>query len=234
MMKIWDFVTSLLFPHKCIICEDIIDFDGYCDKCKDLMKEINAPTCFNCGVEHKYCTCSKFIYHFDGSTAPYYNEGVAQQAVYDFKFSRLLRSVNVFSEVMANRAAKVFGTENIDLVTCVPAGKNTMRKRGFNQSELYAENVARRLGLPFDNKLLSRKDSVTTQHLLKGLANRFENVRNGYICNSSLKGKNILLVDDIRTTGASLDECARQLKICGAEKVYCLTALVSKFTKTSK
>lgn len=231
MIKILDCALSLLFPHKCIICEEVIDSDGYCEKCKDLIKEIDGPTCFNCGVEQKYCMCGRFVYHFDGTTAPYYNEGVAQQAVYDLKFSRLFRGVDVFSEVMANRAEKIFGIENIDLVTCVPAGKKSLRVRGFNQSELLGEKVARRLCLPFDKKLLSRKDSVTTQHFLKGAANRFDNVRNGYICNSLIKGKNILLIDDIKTTGASLDECARQLKICGAEKVYCLTALVSKYSK---
>lgn len=233
MLKFFNLLLSIVFPDKCIVCLGAIDHEGYCDKCKGLIKEIDVPTCFNCGTDLKHCTCDKYIYHFDGLTAPYYNEGLAQQAVYDFKFTHSFRSVKVFSEVMAKRAAKVFGVENIDIITCVPSGRKSFIKRGFNQSEVYAVEVAKHLERPFVKDLLKRKNSVDTQHKQKGVTARFDNVRNGYVGLRSVKGKNILLVDDIKTTGASLDECARQLKICGAEKVYCLTALVSKFSKAT-
>ncbi len=226
-MKTLDLFLELLYPPRCIVCGEPIYEEGYCRKCKDKIPQITVDICFGCGLENKNCQCKRFVYHFDGITAPYFNEDFAQRAVYNLKFRENFSCVNTFSDMMAERSAKTFGIENIDVVCCVPASNKSLLSRGFNQSELFAARIAENLNKEFKPRLLFKKETVKTQHDVKSIRDRFYNVRDGYGSTEKLSGKNILLVDDIKTSGASLDECARQLKFAGADRVYCVTALVT-------
>lgn len=226
-MKLFDLFAELLYPPRCIVCDEPIFSEGYCRRCKNMIETIPYETCFCCGLEPKNCECKRFIYHFDGFSSPFYNKDYAQQAVYNLKFNEKFSCVNTFADEMANRAAKVFGIENIDVVCCVPLSKSSLLYRGFNQSELFAVRISEKLNKKFKPGLLYKKPSVKTQHDIRTIRDRFFNVRGGFGVSENIKGKNVLLVDDIKTTGASLDECARQLKFSGADKVYCVTALVS-------
>ena len=100
-------------------------------------------------------------------------------------------------------------------------------KRTFNQTELFASKISEIIGKSVDATILKKREFVSTQHELS-LTDRFTNVRNAFYTTHRIDGKNVLLIDDIKTTGASLDECARQLKFAGARKVYCATALVGR------
>ncbi|MEE1238890.1 MAG: hypothetical protein UHO61_03080, partial [Acutalibacteraceae bacterium] len=98
-------------------------------------------------------------------------------------------------------------------------------KRGFNQSRVLAEKIAEILGIPIADELVCLKNGKR-QHDLFG-KERFENVKGRYKAKTGTKGKMLLLVDDIKTTGATLNECAKQLCLSGADGVYCVTALIS-------
>ncbi len=233
-MKIVDAFLDLLYPPKCIVCDEPIYSEGYCERCADKIRPIDEECCFYCGIPLKHCECDRFVYHFDGVSGLFYNEDFAQEAVYKFKFKGIFSCVNTFADAMAERCAKNFGLENIDIITCVPATKKSMRKRGFNQSELLAKRIANNLGIEFEPYLLIKKESVITQHSIEKVDDRFKNIRNGFSSSKRIPHKNILLVDDIKTTGASLDECARQLKFAGAEKVFCATTLLSVLKKNEK
>ncbi len=226
-MKIIDAFLDLLYPPKCIVCDEPIPSEGYCSKCVNKIVPISEECCFYCGMPLKACECNRFIYHFDGITSLHFNETYAQDAVYKFKFKGVFSCVNTFADGMAERCVKNFGLENIDFVTCVPASKEGMIKRGFNQSELLAKRIATDICKPFEPHLLTKKDGVKTQHSITNVSQRFENIRNGFLVNRKIKNQNVLIVDDIKTTGASLDECARQLKFAGATNIYCVTALIS-------
>ena len=230
MNKILNAFLDSLYLNKCIICNSIIDEEGLCDNCADKLLPISEETCFKCGINLKRCECDRYFYHFDGIVAPFFNEGFAKNAIYEFKFLRSYKCLNYFSDLMAEYAEKTFGIENIDIVCFIPASKKSLKSRGFNQSELFAEKISKKLDLPLCRDLLVKSDKVLTQHNL-GIRGRFENVRKAYSVKEQVKGKNILLVDDIKTTGATLDECARQLKFAGANSVYCITALISRANK---
>jgi ComF family protein len=226
-MKIIEAFLEMLYPPKCIVCGRAINSEGYCRRCENKIQPIEGETCFGCGLEKKLCRCRWYIYHFDGITAPYYNQDYAKQAIYDFKFKGLYRCVNTFADVMSDKVVETFGIENIDIVCCVPLSKEGFARRGFNQSELFAQKISKSLEKPLYSNLITKLDSVKTQHKITTVRERFLNVRGGYKVNMKIRGKNILLVDDIKTTGASLDECARQLKFAGADNVYCVTALIT-------
>ncbi len=227
-MNLLDAFLDLLYPPKCIICEEPINDYGYCSECKGKLKPIDEDMCLCCGLRRKHCECKYRIYHFDAITAPYFNEGYAKQGVYDLKFHNKFHCLKPFSKQIANKVIKNFGLENIDLICSVPASVPSLYKRGFNQSDLFAREVARILKIEYKSKLIRKKETVKSQHRIKSIEDRINNVRNGYKVYQSLKGKNILLVDDIKTTGATIDECARQLKFAGADKVYCAVALITE------
>ena len=227
-MKFFDAVFEFLYPPKCIICEKLIPDYGYCDDCKGKITPISEHQCSQCGLDDKNCECKKRIYHFDAIAAPYFNEGYAQQGVYDLKFSRKFYCLRPFGKEMARVVKKNFGIENIDLVCCVPAKPESMYKRGFNQSDVFAREISNALKITYDKNLVKLISSRKTQHRLKTIEDRFANVRNNYAVYKNIKDKNVLLVDDIKTTGATIDECARQLKFAGANKVYCVTALITR------
>ena len=227
-MKLLDAFFELLYPPKCIVCEEPILEYGYCESCKGKVKTISADMCLSCGCEKKKCECNKKVYHFDGITAPFFNSDYAQMAVYDLKFKGNFNCLRTFSKEMAACVRKSFGIENIDCICYVPASKETLYKRGFNQSELFAKEIASLLKIKLKRNLIHKKKTVKTQHRNKTVADRYNNVRNGFKVTEQLNGKNVLLVDDIKTTGATIDECSRQLKFAGAEKVYCIVALITE------
>ena len=227
-MTVFNDFLEIFYPPKCIVCNEPIMDEGYCRYCNGKIKIITEETCFNCGIDKKHCECDRNIYHFDGITAPYYNETYAQHAVYNFKFRHRFSCVKTFAADMAQRAEQMFGKENIDIICFVPANKRTLRERGFNQSELFAEEISRIMNIRLDKTVLCKKENTAVQHNLGSVADRYENIRGSYYTEHRVDDLNILLVDDIKTTGASLDECARQLKFAGAERVYCVTALISR------
>ena len=132
---------------------------------------------------------------------------------------------------MAIAAASKFGAENIDIVTFVPADKKSLRARGYNQSEFFAKNIAEYLDKPLERDILRKRDKVKTQHDIGNIKDRYSNVFNAFYSVKRADGMNVLLVDDIKTTGATLDACARELKFAGANKVFCVTALVTRRKK---
>ena len=225
MNKLQEFLRTF-FPSRCIICDTPIFEEGFCKKCTGLLKPIGIELCPSCGMEAKGCVCDERIMHFDGIIAPYLNEGYAQTAIYNLKFRKMFNCVEVFGEQMATFAEKYFGAENIDIICYVPLNRSSRIKRGFDQCEVLAVRVAEVLNKPLVKDLLFKNEDVKTQHSLAP-AERFENVKDAYYTKGRIKNKNVLLVDDIKTTGASLDACARKLKFAGANKVYCVTALIT-------
>ena len=166
------------------------------------------------------------VYHFNGCVAPFYNEGIAQKAMYEFKFRKKEYIASFFAEQMALFVKQCFPEIEFDLVTFVPMHFLKRISRGYNQSFLLAEKISKILNIPLVYSLLGAKFKWKTQHSM-AFKERFKNVKDKYYCKEKIEGKTVLLVDDIKTTGATLDECAKQLMVCGANKVYCITGLMT-------
>lgn len=226
-------VKSAFFPKSCASCGDVIDDAEYlCDSCLGLL-EVCAPEqrCIHCGLAEKSCECKGRVFRFSGCIAPFYNSGVAQRAMYAFKFSRKMYAADFFAEKMALAVKNEYHGIKFDGICCVPMAVRKKHRRGFNQSEILAEKLAAILGIPYFKGMLSCKKSAVSQHELEYNA-RFESVRGRYFCNSENPGKTFLLVDDIKTTGATLDECARMLLFSGCRRVWCVTGLITAKKKT--
>lgn len=216
------------YPRRCAVCDELIPpEDALCETCADALHPITEPFCTKCGNLKRSCECKEWVYHFEGCAAPFCNSGAARECVYGMKFSGRIDTARFLARLMAACARVRFPGVAFDLVCCVPMHPAKQRRLGYNQSDLLARALAKRLGLRYDAKALARVAVGRTQHTLNA-RDRFDNVKNLYACRRNLRGKTVLLVDDIKTTGATLDECARQLLLAGADAVYCVAALVSE------
>ena len=228
-MKVFDIIINALFPNKCIACDSIINRgESLCDYCYSKIERVdNFKNCKRCGLPKKLCECKYRVFHFTAITAPFYNGDIAKAAMYRFKFRKLSFCAKFFAYEMAKAVKSAYFDIGFDGIVYVPMPTAKRLKRGFNQSEELAKQLSRILGINLYYDVLLAKYNPKQQHNMDS-KERFKNVKGTYYANKKVTGKTILLVDDIKTTGATLDECAKQLLLAGADNVYCVTGLVTK------
>lgn len=233
MKALINLIREAFFPKTCAACGEITENgEPLCDYCREMLVRFNPiKRCIRCGTQRPDCDCRYRVFHFDGLIAPFENRDSAKLGVYAFKFRRKMSNADYFAEQMALCVKNEYRDISFDAVTFVPMHRLRFLKRGFNQSRVLAEKTADILCLPLEDTLICLK-SGKKQHDLFG-KDRLENVKGRYSAKLSAKGKTLLLVDDIKTTGATLDECAKQLFLAGADKVYCVTALISTRSKNN-
>lgn len=226
--KILSTILNAFFPVTCVSCGDIIsEGDNLCDFCHEMLKMCNPiKRCIKCGLEKGNCDCKKYVYHFEGCVAPFYNNGVARKSVYNFKFRRKTANSDFLASSISLTVRNEFREIKFDGVCYVPLATKKLMKRGFNQSRILAKKISEILGLPLLDNALIADFSTTSQHQLS-FKDRFKNVKGLYKWNYKIPGRTLLLIDDIKTTGATLDECAKQLLLSGADSVYCAVALIT-------
>ena len=218
-------IVGLLFPARCHGCDRIIQRDVFlCDACLETAERLENP-CTGCGKPEGECECGRYNFKLN-ITAPFAYTGSIVEAIHRFKFGGD-RNVHTFlAGYMAESAKEKFSGVEFDLVTCVPQTARRKRQRGYNQSALLAKGCAKQLGLPCKEALLKTRNTKD-QHKLKA-KERAENLKGAFSVNdtSVINGKTVLLCDDIKTTGATLNECRKTLLKAGAKEVYCVTAAV--------
>lgn len=234
MKEIIGVIKAAFFPNTCASCGEVTEQgEPLCDFCREMLVRCDPiKRCIRCGKDKKNCECKYRIFRFDGCIAPFINKQPAKTALYSFKFRRRLSNADYFAEQMALCVKNEYRDIKFDGVTFVPMHRLRLLKRGFNQSRVLAEKISEILSIPLIDTLICLK-AGPRQHDLFG-KERFKNVKGRYAAKGSASGKTLLLVDDIRTTGATLDECAGQLFSAGAEAVYCVTALITEKKKTKE
>ena len=206
-----DRVLELIFPPRCIFCSEVVPI-GKC-------------VCHDCSLKIVPDTFTRTILEFGDENidciSPFKYSGKVREAIWSFKFRGQKHYAKYFAKVMKNEFAKV--SKSIDVVTAVPLSKLSMRKRGYNQSECLAKLIAKDLGVEYESLLIKTKENFP-QHELT-FSERIENVKGVYkVLNvRDIRDKSILLCDDVVTTGNTLKECSKMLKLFGARSVICCT-----------
>jgi ComF family protein len=233
-----DAVTSVLFPAPCRICDQILTSASripICNQCLDSFEVIVPPLCECCGrpfaspvasqATRSLCRlCRLEFFAFDRARSfAIYNDTLFD-AIVLLKYEEVTRLGNWFAERIAGCIAQELDEWRVDAVVPVPLHPGRQRERGYNQAELIARPLAKRLGARADTRLLTRTKPRPAQ-LLLSRSERWKSVRGAYATPGGAKVDNlrILLVDDVMTTGATLDACARALKKAGASRVVGLT-----------
>ncbi len=223
-----DSFIKMVFPNHCLCCDKLITGDYFCKDCDGLVKPIDLKTCKKCGHPMKLCSCKWNFYYFDGIIGCFENDNQNKTSFYRFKFGANFKGGEFFARHLIERINQRYGQIEFDYITCVPADKTNRHTRKYNHLEFLTKKVAEALKIK-RKRLLSVAKSVPKQHKTKTFNERYDNVNEKYsaVKNVDLKSKRVLLIDDIKTTGATLSECARQLKLKGATEVFAAVALVT-------
>ena len=224
-------LLCFIFPARCIFCNCVIPpLELCCDTCRDHVSLIHAPICIHCGCHVEDCTCGKHRRHYEAVLAPFYYKEAVRQGVLRLKRWDDPRAIRFFAAQMAAVIRRELLEERIDVITYVPMSKQALRRRGYNQSRLLAEELSKQLQLPA-RELLIKVFETTPQKQLKSVE-RTGNVLGVFDADVLAQGRTVLLVDDLMTTGATLNECSKMLKLAGATAVIAVTAAVTVTEKT--
>lgn len=228
-------LLKVFFPARCELCGDVIEFNQtVCRECKALQK-IKPPVCDSCGSSKADCKCKKKKNEFEAIAAVYYYRSVAVKAVHRFKDSGMTFLSKRFCKDMAACINERFDGVCFDAVTYVPMRRFDELLRGYNQSELLARGISEIIGVELKELLV--KTHRTKPQKRSSARERKVNVFGAFDVKDKdfVRDKTILLIDDVKTTGSTLNECAKMLKIYGAKAVYCATlAVVNNPDKSKK
>ena len=228
MSSLFDNFIDLIFPPRCVICKSksrkII-----CEDCLGKIVYLKPPICGVCGkpwdkyFEGSLCEdCAKGGAPFSLARSVALYDGMLKEAIHKFKFDGKRKIAPYLSKLLV--AYLQYGDipiKDINVVIPIPLSKKREKQRGYNQSKLLTEGIARHYSIPLDDASLKKIRDVTPQFELSR-KERLQNIR-GAFRSSQLAGKKILLIDDIYTTGATAREAASALKTAGAKNVYVLT-----------
>lgn len=218
----WSGVLDLVFPKRCLGCEGFGAL--LCAACRAGIEPLRPPFCRGCGVparESPCPGCREAPLDVDGLRSIFPYDGLVRTAIIELKYHGLS---SLGEELGGWMADQIRSGVAADLVTAVPLHHRRRRSRGYNQAELLARTLGRTLGLRFSAATIQRTKQTSAQAQLSDRAQRAENVRNAFTADPQLvKGRSVLIIDDVATTGATLSACARALKDAGATRVVGLT-----------
>jgi len=234
-----DGLLDWLYPPRCRACRGRIvgrDAEYFCSLCRQHIQLVGHPLCNICGRpypdgsgdDHACGICLERQPQFVAARAwacyPRADDHPLRQVVQKFKYSRKVSLGKPLGRLMARGCQDFLAAVNADVIVPVPLYPKRLRWRGFNQSVLLAREVGRAYNIQLDRFLLIRHRETAAQTQLPEEARR-RNVRGAFALNPErpVKNKRILLVDDVYTSGATVDECSRTLKRGGAKEVYVLT-----------
>ena len=218
-MSLLEAFLDLLFPPKCPFCGKVLDRTGICPECEKALPWTTEAQCLRMLPGGTRCA------------APLWYEDLAREGLLRFKFQGVSAAAEPLGALIAQCAAEQFSGE-FDTVTWVPVSRKRLRERGYDQAELLAR-AACRLWDTKPVRLLEKSTDNPAQSGLTEAAARRANVLGVYEAYGPdiIRGRRILLVDDICTTGATLSECVRVLKDAGAEEVVCAAVALTRETR---
>ena len=230
-MKILNFIKNILFPRniKCIICQDdLFESEKYCI-CKKCFQQLPfiQHSCKKCGTPLSsladYCLrCKEDYYSFDKAISPLLYEGEVKNIIHHLKYNNHRYLVKPLANLMCDYY-KNFNIQS-DLIAFVPMHQKKLKKREYNQAELLASEVSNNLNIPISKENIVKTTFIKSQTKLNA-KQRLENIKDSFsvINKKEFKNKNILLIDDVFTTGATTNEISKLLKKSGCKKITVLT-----------
>lgn len=232
------FINALLdavYPVRCPICGDIVRRRGrdICPQCEKKLVYVEEPFCLKCGKplidEREYCDdcLAKRHYYDEGRAVLLYDEHTSK-SIYAFKYNSRCEYARFYGRVICERLGRKIKFWNPDVIIPVPIHKSKLKKRGYNQAALIAKELSKSLNILYDDTILIRKNSTKVQKNLSA-KDREINLKKAFIVRkNSVELKSVLVVDDIYTTGSTIDAIAQCLKGAGIGEVYFVTLSIGR------
>lgn len=226
-------VINLLYPRRCPVCGDIVSPEKILihPSCISKLSPIKSPSCKKCGKEvigerTEYCyDCSRHTRTFDwGMALLQYNEA-AKHSMAAVKYKNRREYLDFYAAAIDSRFRKNILRLQADALVPVPIHPSRRRQRGYNQAEELAARLSMLWGIPMDAGLLVRSKKTAPQRELNP-AERLKNLQEAFTVNTERLGGrmgipgSVVLIDDIYTTGSTIEACTRALKAAGVQRVY--------------
>ncbi|MDE6752076.1 MAG: hypothetical protein K2J59_04800 [Eubacterium sp.] len=220
----------VLFTKRCDMCGEVVCFDqNFCEECCSL-SEIAEPLCSKCGCSKQECKCKKHQkeVEYKAVVAPFYYEGSVTRAILNMKMNEMPKLVDYQGKCVADAVKKYYDAVEFDFVTFVPMRREDKAARGYNQAELLADVVSKECNIPLKDILIKKRKTKVQKR--QKASERFANMYNAFDLkkDADVIGRTILLIDDVKTTGATLTSIALTLKAYGAKSVYCAVVAIVK------
>lgn len=227
-MSVWE----LFFPRKCILCGTVLQKGSYgvCAGCRSKLPVIKEPRCLHCGkpidsIRQEYCTdCTGRTSSLDGGIALWEYTDSMRQVMADFKYGGCESDAEFFANEFAAYHSVKLQSWNIQAIVPVPLHWRKRWFRGYNQAESFAGILGQKLSVPVYTEVLKRirytepQKGLDSRQRRKNLQGAFDAAKDAE--NRIKNCTTILLVDDIYTTGATLEACADVLRRLGVQRVY--------------
>ncbi|MCI8550889.1 MAG: ComF family protein [Lachnospiraceae bacterium] len=231
-------ILDFIYPRRCPVCNEVLPFGPFCicDGCRKKLSFVSQPVCMGCGKEMKksgfdsfgaeeYCPdCMRHEKCFSGGIALLNYDETAKKLMAGLKYKNRREYAGFLAEEMVRRHGKKILRLRADGLVPVPIHRKRRRERGYNQAELLAKELSWRLSLPV-KQLLSRMEDTQAQKKL-GYEARQKNEAGAFTARDCNGMGNLLLVDDIYTTGATAQACTKALLEAGAGKVWLLNMAI--------
>jgi ComF family protein len=233
---IWDTILQWVYPENCTECAAPAPerrLPGFCRLCWETIRPIDQPVCPRCGRPfespialahspgHLCGPCREHTPAFDLALSPYRFEGVLAKALHLYKYRGRVSLATPLADLLSVWLDRL---PVVDLVLPVPLHASRLREREFNQSLLLADRLSQRLGVPLSFEHLIRTRATPPQTKMDR-DERARNVRKAFAVAKpgEIEGRRLLLLDDVLTTGATVNECAKALRKAGADFVAVVT-----------
>lgn len=228
MNRALSWLSNLFFPQRCCLCGKVIEWrQTMCADCRREGPYVLPPICDLCGRAEDTCSCRKRRRHYERCVMPFYYDGIGKSGIGQLKNAADSAVADGFAAEMAEVMRREYGGIAFDCLMPVPQYPKDERKKGYNPAALLARALSRCTGIPYVDGL-RKLYHTKPQKELRAVA-RSGNLLGAFTVDepTAAKDKCVLLVDDTITTGSTLDECAKMLKIYGARAVYAATAASS-------
>lgn len=218
---------DFIYPPRCPGCDrPLAPGSSICEDCSGKIRRVREPVCKRCGKpmeqeRREYCAdCFRKEHKYRQGKAVFIYERKIKQSLYRFKYSNKREYAAFYAAEAAELYADWIKRKQIEVIVPVPMYRGKKRRRGYNQAEVFAKALGRELELPVDTKLVRRiRDTVPQRELNE--KERRRNLKNAFqLVPNIVEYKEILLVDDIYTTGSTMDAVAEVLLFSGVKNIY--------------
>ena len=224
-----DKVLDIIYPRRCPVCDDLVSSPGrlVCRECEDAFREIKEPWCLKCGRQltddsQALCDgCRGHEHDFARARTALIYDDILKESVYRFKYGGRREYADYYVDRMAAALGSYIRSCRAQAIIPIPLHKSRLKKRGYNQAALLSYGLSERFNIPVREDILIRTGKTGVQKSLRA-GQRQNNLKKAFkIAGDVVKLKNIILVDDIFTTGSTVDAAARLLHDAGVTDVYC-------------
>lgn len=228
-------ILNVLYPERCPVCHGILQGKNFvCPSCRQKLPYIKEPKCKKCGKEmekeeQEYCRdCQRFSHSFDKGGAVFAYDQVMRKSISMFKYHNRREYARFYAAEMYEHCRHFLNTCNPDVILPVPIHRQKKRQRGFNQAELVAKKLGKMMKVPVDSKYLIRREKTVPQKELSR-QKRKANLKQAFKVNKTNRTyERVLIVDDIYTTGATIDAISEILRENQVKIIFFLTICVGR------